>query len=315
MLSELLSSATPPGAFFVPWVFALFVGFYGTAALLIREIAFRWRVGWLSILLLGAAYGVLNEGMAARSFFDPNWRSLGPLAHYGWWGSVNWIWALLSTEYHAMFSVAAPIVLTEAAFADDRNRKWLGNGALTVVALVFVVVAAIFVVHGNPAQPPGPGEMRCLVGVVVLLLLAARFIPAAPARSGGLEFSSLLSYFVIGLVGASYLVASIYWMPALGLPPAALLLWSAATPATAVLFFLRVGRRGWWTGPRRCALACGGVAFFALLAPFQEINPSRTDPASGMGLVGLAAGLYLIWVWKRTRKETDKEFAETAEQP
>jgi probable HAF family extracellular repeat protein len=52
---------------------------YGSGSILIRELSLRWRKGWPSILALGAAYGIVEEGLMVKSFFDPNWVDLGTL--------------------------------------------------------------------------------------------------------------------------------------------------------------------------------------------------------------------------------------------
>ena len=41
--------------------------------------------------------------------------------------------------------------------------------------------------------------------------------------------------------------------------------------------------------------------FFVLLAPVQELDATRTDNPAGMTVVGLAALLFLFWLWRRVR--------------
>jgi hypothetical protein len=43
---------------------------YGAGALLIRELVRRNGRGWASILFLGGAYGIIEEGIALQSFFN-----------------------------------------------------------------------------------------------------------------------------------------------------------------------------------------------------------------------------------------------------
>jgi len=44
------------------------LGLYGPGVLLVREAMVRWNKGWATVLLLGAAYGILEEGsLSARS--------------------------------------------------------------------------------------------------------------------------------------------------------------------------------------------------------------------------------------------------------
>jgi hypothetical protein len=42
------------------------VALYGSGALLIREASVRWRKRWATVLLLGGAYAVGEEGFAAK---------------------------------------------------------------------------------------------------------------------------------------------------------------------------------------------------------------------------------------------------------
>src|SRR5438046_2414796 len=47
------------------------LGVYGVGALLIREIARRNNLSFVSILLWGAAYGVFEEGILVKALSDP----------------------------------------------------------------------------------------------------------------------------------------------------------------------------------------------------------------------------------------------------
>ncbi len=87
-IPELLTGSTPvsrlvtdPVGFAVS--FALDVGLYGTGALLIREVCVAYRRGWASILLLGGAYGIAEEGFAVHTFFQRSGAPVGLLGSYG----------------------------------------------------------------------------------------------------------------------------------------------------------------------------------------------------------------------------------------
>mgnify|MGYP001154199992 CR=1 FL=1 len=91
LCGELLSSSSPPVEFFNPSTLLLFGALYGCGALLIREVVHRWNKGWASIFILGMAYGIFEEGVVVRSFFNPAWMDLGILGMYGRWMGVNWV--------------------------------------------------------------------------------------------------------------------------------------------------------------------------------------------------------------------------------
>jgi len=93
IVGELLSGSTPLPHFLNPLTLFFLTGLYGSGAIIVREAVKRWGKGWASVLLLGAAYGVLEEGVMVKSFFDPAWPDLGILGIYGRWLGVNWVWA------------------------------------------------------------------------------------------------------------------------------------------------------------------------------------------------------------------------------
>ena len=51
-IGELLSGSAPPVEFFNPIGFVILAALYGSGAILVRELTFRWRKGWLSLFLL-----------------------------------------------------------------------------------------------------------------------------------------------------------------------------------------------------------------------------------------------------------------------
>ena len=55
------------------------IGLYGSGALLIREAKVRWNKGWGTVFLLGAAYGILEEGVALSTLFNPHAGPVGSL--------------------------------------------------------------------------------------------------------------------------------------------------------------------------------------------------------------------------------------------
>ncbi len=84
-IGELLSGSSPPAEFFTPFGLTMLLTLYGGGALLARELKVRWRKGMGSLLLLGAAYGVLEEGVMVASWFNPAWPDLGLLGVYCRW--------------------------------------------------------------------------------------------------------------------------------------------------------------------------------------------------------------------------------------
>ena len=179
-IPELLTGSTPISElFFNPPGFAvgftLDVALYGCGALLIREFSVAYQKGWASILLLGAAYGIAEEGFEVHTFFEPSGSPVGALGSYGHLYGVNWLWALALTIFHATYSIALPILLTRLWFPAVKDARWLDRGAVALLSVVYVGEVGIFgflVGHG-----PSPAALAFFVGVVAALIALALWAP------------------------------------------------------------------------------------------------------------------------------------------
>jgi hypothetical protein len=141
-IGELLSGSSPPSEFFTPIAFLLLSALYGSGAIVVRELRIRWKKGLGSMLLLGAAYGVLEEGLMVGSFFNPHWMDLGLLGVYGRWLGVNWVWAEMLIIFHSVYSITVSIMLVELTFPKRSNENWVSKKMFwAIVALLASVVA------------------------------------------------------------------------------------------------------------------------------------------------------------------------------
>ena len=181
-IPELLTGSTPiTTLFFDPLYFLIafagIVALYGCGAVLIREFVVKFHKGWASVLLLGGAYGIVEEGLAVHTFFEPGGQT--PVDNLGWYGhalGVNWLWALGLSAFHALYSIALPILLTQLWYPEVKNERWLDAGALGVVAAVYVFVVALFSVvvgHG-----PSEGLLVFFLAILAALVILAYLVPA-----------------------------------------------------------------------------------------------------------------------------------------
>ena len=88
----------------------LLVPLYGGGAVLIREAVRHTGRSWPSILMLALAYGVLEEGIATMSLFNPNYVGLRLLDN-GYVPSlgIGVPWTVLVLTLHVVWSVGVPI--------------------------------------------------------------------------------------------------------------------------------------------------------------------------------------------------------------
>src|SRR5579863_7996018 len=121
---------------------AILAPVYGGGALLIRETVRRMGRGWGSILVLGLAYGILEEAFLDQTLFNPDFLGLHlhllepaylPALGIGAW------WTLFVLTLHTVWSISVSIALTEALVPDRAETPWLGNIGLAIVALLFAL--------------------------------------------------------------------------------------------------------------------------------------------------------------------------------
>ena len=214
-IAEYLSGSSPmyflvlsPFYFFLQ--LALNAGLYLPGALLVREAMIRWKKGWASVLLLGAAYGILEEGIALGTLFNTSPVSFGAPTSYGQWLGVSWVWAVEAIPLHMIFSIALPILLLGLALPSTRGKSLLGSRRSLISAGVILgadaaLIYLLLTVHLHHTSIGWP-----LLGLsalsIVALVVAARLAPARilEPRTDGPRVSPLVS-FVLGAVVVAYI--------------------------------------------------------------------------------------------------------------
>jgi len=176
VFAELMSGSSPPLEFFFPINFAFLLGLYGGGVLIMRELSVIWNKGWPSIILLGAAYGILEEGIAVKSFFDPEWMDLGSLGVYGRVLDTNWVWAFWLTIFHSVISISLPIIVTNLLYPQFRRERLL-TGLRFWIVVEILLIDVVFISNVLNPYNPNPGMYALCVLVMVLLVFIAKLLP------------------------------------------------------------------------------------------------------------------------------------------
>ncbi len=306
-IGELLSGSSPPAEFFHPFGLFFLAALYGSGAILIRERRVRMGKGWPAVLALGAAYGIVEEGLMVKSFFDPNWVDLGLLGHYGRWAGVNWVWSLQLTIYHAVFSIAIPILLVELLFPASRGERWLGRRGMIGFSLLLAADVLFGSLFLAPYRPPVIPYLLAFLTVVGLVLLARRLPDGTGTTQAHPRSKPALRPALLGF-GATFFFFLIFWaLPALEVPVVLTVLAVVVLVIAVAWAVRRMSRGGGWTDEHRLALASGALTFFVLLAPLQELDASRPDDTRGMTLVGLATLGLLVLLRRRVKRRLRAE--------
>src|SRR5918911_357793 len=139
VVAEVIFGATPltnPGALLPD------AAVYGCGALLIRELVRRRGLRWPSILMLGVAFGIVEEGLALQSLFNPNLVNAGDLGAHAL--GVNWVWTQWTLGYHAVWSISIPILLSELLFPARSSEPWIGRKGLLAAGFFFLLRGLAF---------------------------------------------------------------------------------------------------------------------------------------------------------------------------
>jgi hypothetical protein len=298
LLGEIVSGHQPPLELCNPISVLLLMLPYGFGALICRELVRRWRKGWLSLILLAVAYGVYEEAIVVRSFFDPNWVELNILKPYHVLG-LNWTYAEMLVHFHVIVSIGASILLAEALHPARRAEPWLGNRGLAAC----IAGLALWFPAGwlmTAYVPPWPGYLLSGAGVAGLIL-AARWAPSGVPALTQKNPPHPLFFLLLGFVNMTLFFVAVYVLPETWAPPLALSVVGLALLDTFTLWLLLhwSGNGGAWDDRHRLAWAAGGLGFFLLFNITSDV-----EAFAGKSCVSAAAvlGLILLGVWITRRR-------------
>lgn len=167
-----------------PFLFFLFlganIGLYGSGVILIREAMIRWKKGWASVFLLGVAYGIVDEGLALWTLFNPLAQPVGNLGFYGHWLGVNWVWTVGLLIFHSVYSIGLPIFLFGLAFPELRRKSLVSMRGIRISVLGLTIDSILlFILESAIYGPynPGAGLMIFSGIVITIFVVAARKLP------------------------------------------------------------------------------------------------------------------------------------------
>ena len=271
---------------------------YGGGAVLIRETARRTGRGWPTMLMLGAAYTLIGEGLVSQSLFNPDymqkhWHLLYP-AYIPALGIGGW-WTLFMFNLHTFWSMGVSIALVEALFPAEAEAPWLGRVGDSVVAVVFVVGSAANFGIGFKQNQFIASHAQLLSAAVlsVSLMVCAFLIPARRSRvAGGMVPSPWITGAVAFALGMGVMNTPPKWgWAAVG----ALLAIDAVFLFLVTLFSRQTG----WSALHTLSLAAGGALVYGIHAYTARPLVGGLLWMRISNTVFLAAAMWLIWLGVR----------------
>ena len=271
---------------------------YGGGAVLIRETARRTGRGWPTMLMLGAAYTLIGEGLATQSLFNHDYLKMHmhllDHAYIPALGIGGW-WTLFMFNLHTFWSMGVSIALVEALFPAEAEAPWLGRVGDSVVAVVFVLgTAANFGIGFKQNQfVASHPQLLSAAALSVLLMVSAFLIPARKSRmAGGMVPSPWITGAVAFVLGMGVLITPPKW----GWAAVGALLAVDAVFLVLVTFF---SRRTGWGASHVLSLAAGGALGYGIHAFTQKPLVGGLLWMRISNTVFLAAAVWLIWLGAR----------------
>jgi len=266
-LTELLSANMPPRMFFI--FLPLLIFGYSLPVLLFRELAVRWRLGLLGILSLGLAYGILNEGIWAKTLLLVKDVPINSFDNYGFFLGINFSWTPVILIWHAFHSVLFPILIVHYLYPEIKSQPWLNKKAI-IAAIIPSAALAILIFFKAKTELGGWLYLLIFSLAMLVFVLIAKFMPKAAER--GMERFSLKPL----LLGISVLIFYIISF-ALASAKTPLILFFLYLPAAFLMFAFVLKGKNWLAMPAFLLFILGDYMAFAAFGGFSMFTRGYID--------------------------------------
>lgn len=254
-------------------LFPIMALMYGTGALFIRETVRRSGRGWPTMITLGIVYGVIEEGLATQSLFNPNYLGLR-LLDRGFIPSlgIGAPWTVYVILLHVAWSIAVPVGLVEAIFSERRTVPWLGNLGYAVSGIFFVMGVALvtFGTHSKEQFTASFAQLAAtsLIAAIFAVVAFAFFHPhpaelEAPTGQRPMKWRPVVFGLLALVTGSAFHVVTQFGSPhltAAGQVALALLF-----PMILIVAIRLASRSGGWSNAHTDALVLGGLSAYCWL--------------------------------------------------
>jgi hypothetical protein len=280
---------------------ALFLApMYGGGALLIREVARRTGRGWPSLLLLGAAYGLLEAGLLDQSLFNPSFEGYDfqSVAHIPVLG-ISAHSVLSFVGGHMIWSICVPIAIMETLVPGRSDTPWLGRFGLVVASVVFVLGSTVLwygLADEEGFQAPAP-QVAATAAVIAALVGGAFAIGGRPRPALDRRAPNPWLVGAAGFVatGAFFARPESWWGVVMGI----------GLLAVMAVVLARWSRRDGWGATHRLAVAGGAMLTYAWGGFVLLSLEGNASTVNLIGQVILVLGsIALLFAAARTTRST-----------
>ncbi|MGH9519686.1 MAG: hypothetical protein ACRD2D_08545 [Terriglobales bacterium] len=252
------------------------------------------------MLVLGAAYALVAEGLVTQSIFNHDYLKMHihlldhayiPALGIGGWS------ILFMFNLHTFWSVGVSIALVEALFPAEAEAPWLGRAGLSVVAVVFMLGEAANFGIGFKQNHFMASRAQLLSAAVVsaLLMVSSFLIPArksSPARQSSRAGGTVPHPWITGAVAFVLGMGILKTPPQWGWAAVGALVAMDAAFVVLVAFF---SRQTGWSALHTLSLAAGGALGYGILAFPRKPLIGGVAWMRISNTVFLAAAVLLLW--------------------
>ena len=288
LLTEILPGATRFSAIFV---LPIEMTVWGGGALLIRYAVRRWKLGWLSMLLMAVGLAIAEECIIQQTSLAPMVIKLKGETYARAFG-VNYVYFLWAIIYECGFVVFLSVYLVELIFPDRKDSLWIDKRGMFVVIPLFFIgsflawfswtqIARVKVFHLQAYNPPLIQIIIALVAFCILIFLATvtfknkpgnYWVPIKPASSLILGISGAIwAILLYGLVLLGFGIAP-HFPPIIALAAGVILL-----GALPVLILPRFTASVYWTAIHQYGIICGTIIGSMLAGQLAFIDTTGPD--------------------------------------
>jgi len=291
---------------------------WGGGALLIRYIVRRWKLGWLSMLLLGVALAIAEECLIQQTSLAPMVIKLKGETYARAFG-VNYVYFLWAIIYEPVFVVFLSVNLVELIFPKRKDDLWISRGGIFVVIPLFVLgsflawfswtqIARVKVFH-LPAYNPSLTQIIISVAAIcVLIFIATKTLRSKqPKQSSSIKPPGPLLPGILGAIWATLLFGLV--LLGFGIAPhfpqfIAIVAAVSLLIAVPVIFLPRLVNSSFWTVEHQYGLVCGTVIGSMLVSQLGFMDTTGADLYFKI-ITNIIAVILLILLGNKVKKRTE----------
>jgi hypothetical protein len=277
VIAELTFGSTP---LHFAFLLLLWLPIYGAGILLIREAVTRTGRWWPSVIVLGLAYELAEDGLGLQALTSPH------LYHAADWApqifGLNIAYWILNAIYHIVFSAIIPIFIANLLFPAFKDRPYLKKGGIVWVTLFALIGVALLRATVPSDQDSGytapmAVTLGCVVAIIVLAIIALRIMPRKkPSAPTNTNVPSSKKLVLTGAISTIAVFGLMYPFAGAHQPLFTHGAWAYVPVAAGTLLAVLVGKTIWkwgrskrWSTRSALALASGalvGHTIFGLIA-------------------------------------------------